>query len=149
MFCNLKTFNSYHLLSNKKQLEKWLRLKLIFLYKTVRNIFCYLSTVHISQNVQNQIHNLQIRVEQFTDLTKKLKNTSQLELHFSYLTTLKSLKHESCLSLDTCHKYVVQVSEPTPTIYWYAKKNQINLFKYASTKYNPIKAMFLYLKRNV
>ena len=46
------------------------RLKLIFLYKTVRNILHYLSTVHISRNVQNKIHNLQIRLKQFTDLTK-------------------------------------------------------------------------------
>ena len=33
----------------------------------------YLSTVHISQDVQNKIHNLQIRLEQSTDQTKKAK----------------------------------------------------------------------------
>ena len=33
----------------------------------------YLSTVHISQDVQNKIHNLQLRLEQSTDQTKKLK----------------------------------------------------------------------------
>ena len=32
-----------------------------------------LSTVHISQNDQNKIHNLQIRLEQSTDQTKKAK----------------------------------------------------------------------------
>ena len=30
----------------------------------------------MSQNVGNKIHNLQIRLEQFTDQTKKLKNTN-------------------------------------------------------------------------
>ena len=36
----------------------------------------------MSQNVQNKIHNLQIRLRQFIDQKKKLKNTNQLELHF-------------------------------------------------------------------
>ena len=81
----------------------------------------YLSTVHISQNVQNKIHNLRIRLEQSTYQTKKLKNTNSLELPFSYMTILKALKHKSCLNLGTCHKHM-QFTEPTPTIYWYAKE---------------------------
>ena len=48
--------------------------KLIFLYKTVRDILsCNISTVHVSENVQNKIYNLQIRLEQFTHHTKKGK----------------------------------------------------------------------------
>ena len=64
------------------------------------------------------------------------------------MTILKALKHEACLSLGTCHKYVVKFKELTPKIYWYAQRNELT-FTYASTKYNPIKTMFLYLKRNV
>ena len=51
------------------------------------------------------------------------------------------LKHKFCLSLVTFHKYVVQSTDPTPIIYLYA----INFFKYASTIYNLVKAMFVYL----
>ena len=34
------------------------------------------------------------------------------------MTVLKSLKQKFFLSLGTCHKYVVQFTDPTPTIYW-------------------------------
>ena len=33
-----------------------------------------------------------------------------------------ALKHKYCLSLGTCHKYVVQFTEPTPTTYRMAKE---------------------------
>ena len=56
-----------------------------------------------------------------TGQTKKLKNTSQLESHFLNMTKLKTLKHKYCLSLGTCHKYVVQFTGPTHIIFWYAK----------------------------
>ena len=59
------------------------------------------------------------------------------------MTIVKALKHKSGLSLGTCHKYVVEFTEPTPRIYWYAQRNKLTFFKYASTKYNPIKTMFL------
>ena len=36
-------------------------------------ISCNVSTVHISENVQSKIYNLQIRFEQFTDQKKKLE----------------------------------------------------------------------------
>ena len=67
----------------------------------------YLSTVHISRNVQNKIHTLQARLKYFTDLTKKLKDTNWLELDFPCMIILKALKHKYCLSLGTCHKYLV------------------------------------------
>ena len=41
------------------------------------------------------------------------------------MAILKGLKHKSCLSLGTCHKYVTGFSEPTPTIYWYAQRNKL------------------------
>ena len=47
-----------------------------------------------------------------------------MELHFQYMAILKALKHKSCLSLGTCHKHVVQFTEPTLTFYWYAKRNK-------------------------
>ena len=48
MFFNLKTFNSYILLTNTKLLKSGYRLKMIFPYKAVQNIQYYLSTDHIS-----------------------------------------------------------------------------------------------------
>ena len=36
-------------------------------------ISCNVSTVHISENIQSKIYNLQIRLEQFTDRKKKLE----------------------------------------------------------------------------
>ena len=41
------------------------------------------------------------------------------------MTILKTLKHKYCLSLGTCHKYVVQFTDPTPTIFWYAKRAKL------------------------
>ena len=41
------------------------------------------------------------------------------------MTIIKTLKHKSCLSSDTYHKYIVEFIEPTPTIYWYAKRNKL------------------------
>ena len=60
------------------------------------------------------------------------------------MTILKTLKHKYCLILGTCHKYAVQFTDLTPTIYWYAKRAKLT-FLNDSTKYNPIKAMFVYL----
>ena len=39
--------------------------------------------------------------------------------------TKNALKHESCLSLCTYHKHVVQFTEPTPTIYWHVKGTKL------------------------
>ena len=61
---------------------------------------------------KSELNNLQIR-------RKKLKNTNPLELHFPYMTILKALKHRYC------HKYVVQFTDPTPTIYWYDKRAKL------------------------
>ena len=41
------------------------------------------------------------------------------------MTILKAIKHKSCFSLGTCHQHVVQFIERTPTIYWYAKRNNL------------------------
>ena len=41
------------------------------------------------------------------------------------MTVLKAIKHKFCLSLGTCHKYVVQFTNPTPTIYWYANRAKL------------------------
>ena len=74
----------------QKVAKKWLQLKLIFLYKTARKIQCYLSTDHISQNVQNKIHNLQIRLEQFIDQTKKTKRYQLVGISVSINDDTKS-----------------------------------------------------------
>ena len=57
------------------------------------------------------------------------------------MAILKALKHKYCLSLNTCHNSM-QFIDPTPTIYWYAKraKSTLNM-----PVYNPIKAMFVFL----
>ena len=39
----------------------------------MRNILYYLSAVQISQDVQNKIHNLKFRLEQFTEQKKAKK----------------------------------------------------------------------------
>ena len=41
------------------------------------------------------------------------------------MTILKVLKHKYCLSLGKCRKYVVQFTDPTPTIYWYAQRAKL------------------------
>ena len=41
------------------------------------------------------------------------------------MTISKALKHILCLSLGTCHKYVVQFTDPTPTMYWYANRAKL------------------------
>ena len=41
------------------------------------------------------------------------------------MTILKTLKHEYCFSVSTCHKYVAQFTDPTRTIYWYAKRAKL------------------------
>ena len=63
------------------------------------------------------------------------------------MAILKAFKHKYCLSLGTCHN-VLQFTDPTPTIYWYAKRAKLTL---NMPVYNSIKAMsvFLCLKRNV
>ena len=57
----------------------------------------------------------------------------------------KAPKHKHCLILGTCYKYVGQFADLTPTIYWYAKRAKLTLFIYSSTRYNPIKTMFVYV----
>ena len=41
------------------------------------------------------------------------------------MITLKTLKHTNCLRLDTCHKYVVQFTDPSAAIFWYAKRAKL------------------------
>ena len=41
------------------------------------------------------------------------------------MTILRALEHKFCLSLGTCRKYVVQFTDPTSTIYWYANRAKL------------------------
>ena len=61
------------------------------------------------------LNNLQTR-------KKATKNTNQLELHFSYMTTQKRSNINIASDLGTYHEYDMQFTDPTPTIYWYAKR---------------------------
>ena len=54
------------------------------------NIQYYLSTDHISQNIQNKIHNLQIRLEEFTEQTKKAKKYQLIGIALSINGNTKS-----------------------------------------------------------
>ena len=45
-----------------------------FFYIIQYEIYCNISTDHISGNVQKMIYNFKITFEKFTDQTKKLKN---------------------------------------------------------------------------
>ena len=60
----------------------------------MRNILHYLSTIHISRNVLNKIHNLQIRLEQFTDLTKKVTKYQLVGIALSINGSTKSPQTE-------------------------------------------------------
>ena len=80
---------------------------MIFLHETVRNTLYYLSTVHISQN---KIHNLQIRLEQLTDQTKKLKKHQLAGIALSIHDNTKSsqtqiLRHFRHMSQTCCAIY--------------------------------------------
>ena len=74
---------------------------------------------------KSKVHNLQIRLEQFIDQIKKIKDTNYLELHFSKMAILKTLIHKSGLNLGTCHKNVVQFTERNPTIDLNAKRKKL------------------------
>ena len=54
---------------------------------------CNTNTVHISENVENKVCNLQIRLAKFTRLMEKAENNGQLELNFPKMMKLISLKH--------------------------------------------------------
>ena len=41
------------------------------------------------------------------------------------MTILKDIEHKYYLSLGTCYKYVVLFTDPTPTIYRYAKRAKL------------------------
>ena len=65
---------------------------------------------------------------------------------------LKALKHKYCLSLGTCHKYVVQFTDPTPTIYWYAKRAKLTFLNMPilnTMQQNRYLCVWPCLKRNV
>ena len=38
---------------------------------------------------------------------------------------LKTPKHKYYLNLGTYHKYVVQFTDPSPTLFWYAKRAKL------------------------
>ena len=57
------------------------------------------------------------------------------------MTTLKALKHKYCLSLGTCLGTYCTIYRPNSYHLLVCEKSYINLFKYANTKYNPIKTM--------
>ena len=67
---------------------------------------------------RSDLNNLQTR-------QKKAKKYQSVRIAPSVNDNTKSLKHRYCLSLGTFHKYVVQFTDPTPTIYWYAKRTKL------------------------
>ena len=62
---------------------------------------------------RSDLKNLQTR-------QKKLKNANQF-----VSVGISKRNHKSYLSLATCHKYVVQFTEPIPIIYLYAIKTKL------------------------
>ena len=75
-------------------------------------------------------------IYQFTDETKYLNITKQLELKFSQITILKALRYKYCRNLGICHKYVVQFKDPAPEIYWYTKRAKLTFLNMPAL--NPI-----------
>ena len=58
---------------------------------------------YIFENVQDKIYNFKIRLEQFTDKTKKAKKYWLIGTELSYITNA----NRYCLSFYLCQKYVV------------------------------------------
>ena len=44
------------------------------------------------------------------------------------MTIVKTFKHKYCLNLGSCHKYIAEFTDPTPTIFWYAKRAKLLIF---------------------
>ena len=66
-------------------------------------------------------------LEQFTDQTKIAKKQPSDGIARSINDILKTVKHKYCHSSGTCHKYVVQFTDPTPTIFWYVKRAKLTI----------------------
>ena len=52
------------------------------------------------------------------------------------MTILKTLTHKHCLSLGKWPKYVVQFTDPTPAIFWYANRAKLTFLNMQSHKNN-------------
>ena len=62
-------------INQQKVAKKWPTFEIYIFYIRQDKISCNVSIVYISENIQNKIYNLQIRLEQFTDLKKCCKWT--------------------------------------------------------------------------
>ena len=65
---------------------------------------CNISTDHMSENVQNKICNFEIRLEQFTNQTKKAKKYCFAGIQLSYMTMLKDPNHRFGSSISACEE---------------------------------------------
>ena len=57
----------------------------------MRNILQYLSNIRSSGNVRNKIYNLQIKLEKFTDQTKKAKKYQLVRIALSVNDNTKNV----------------------------------------------------------
>ena len=72
-------------------------------------------------NYRSDLNSLQTR--------KKAKKYQLVGIDFPRMTIIKALNHKSCFSVGTCHKHVVQFAEPTPTLYWHAKRTKLTFLQ--------------------
>ena len=77
-------------IDQQKVAKKWLPVEIDILSNAVRNVLYYLSSVRISQNVQNKIQNLQIRFEKFTDQTERAQKYQFVGIEISINDNTKS-----------------------------------------------------------
>ena len=77
-------------IDQQKVAKKWLPVEIDILSNAVQNVLYYLSSVRISQNVQNKIQNLQIRCEKFTDQTERAQKYQFVGIEISINDNTKS-----------------------------------------------------------
>ena len=71
IFCIIEIIRHSTHINQQKVAKKWLTVEINFSVKDSTRYPDNITTDHISENVQNKIYNFKIRLEQFTDQTKK------------------------------------------------------------------------------
>ena len=71
IFCVIEIIRHLTYINQQKVAKKWLTVEINFSIKGSMRYPDNISTDHISENVQSKIYNFKIRLEQFTDQTKK------------------------------------------------------------------------------
>ena len=82
----------------------------------------------MSRNSQNKIHNLQTMLNQFTDHEKSYKKCQSVGVTLFIMTIRKPSNINIASDLGTCHKYVMQFTDPIRTNHWYVTRVKLTFF---------------------